>query len=106
MNYPDENFRLDFTRVNWDDYRPDKITVFEAISAYNDSGKEWNVIKDPQNGELYYFIIGFSSSARFLFILLKEHEDDFNVLIVLRILVAKHEPQIRKFYYEPKFQAP
>lgn len=103
MVYPDSNFFLDFSRINWIDYRADGISQFEVASAYSDSENEWHTIKDPQTGDPYYYIIGFSSKARFLFVLLKEHENDFNRLIVDRIIVADHEAQIRKYYYEPKF---
>jgi len=106
MQYPNDNFSLDFSKINWYDYRPERINQFEVASAYSDNEKEWYPIQDPQTGERYYYIIGFSSKARFLFVLLKEHKDDFNCLIVDRIIVADHEPQIRKLYYEPKFKNP
>jgi predicted GNAT superfamily acetyltransferase len=105
MNYPDSNFRLDFSKINWHDYQADGINLREVMSVYNDAEKEWYPIADPQTGERYYFIIGFGSKARYVFVLLKEHRTDFNALIVDRILVATHEPQIRKYYYEPKFKA-
>jgi hypothetical protein len=104
MHYPDSNFSLDFSKINWIDYRPDSINQFEVASAYTDSGKEWYATHDPQSRERYFYIIGFSSKARFLFVLLKEHKDDFNRLVVERIIVADHEPQIRERYYKPKFK--
>lgn len=104
MELPNSNFLIDFSKINWIDYRTDGINQFEVASTYSDNGKEWYPIQDPQTGERYYYIIGFSSKARFLFVLLKEHENDFNRLIVDRIIVAEHEPQIRKYYYEPKFK--
>jgi hypothetical protein len=102
MQYPDSDFILDFSTISWADYRG--ISQPEVSSAYDDSEKEWYPINDPQTGERYYYIIGFSSKARFLFVLLREHKVDFNRLIVDRIIVAEHEPQIRKHYYEPKFK--
>jgi hypothetical protein len=104
MQYPDSNFSLDFSKINWIDYRPEGINQFEVASAYSDSEKEWYAVHDPQTGERYFYMIGFSSKARFLFVLLKEHKNDFNRLIVERIIVAEHESQIRANYYKPKFE--
>jgi hypothetical protein len=103
MQYPDSNFTLDFSQINLAvDYSG--ISQLEVMSVYNDPEKEWYPIQDPKTGVRYYYIIGFSSKARFLFVLLKEHIDDFNRLIVNRIIIVEHESQIRKFYYEPKFK--
>lgn len=104
MQLPDSNFFLDFSKVNWMDYRSEKIDQFEVASAYGDSGKEWYPIQDPRTAERYYYFIGFGSKGRFLFVLLKEHEHDFDRLVVDRIVIAEHEPQIREYYYEPKFK--
>jgi len=91
-------------KIYWINYREDGINQSEVESVYNDADKEWYPIKDPQTEERFYYFIGFSSKARFLLVLLNEHKDDFNRLIVHRITVAKNEPQVRKLYYEPKFK--
>ena len=102
MQYPDSDFILDFSAINWTDYRG--INQFEVISTYKDSEKEWHAIRDLRTGEWYYHAIGFSSKVRFLFVLLKDHENEFNRLVVNRIIVAEYESQIREFYYTPKFK--
>jgi|GEM_PF-6461372 len=104
MQLPDPNFSLDFSEIDWLDYQPVGINQFEVASAYNDGGNEWYAISDPQTNAWYYYVIGFSSKARFLFVLLKDHKNDFDRLVVERIILAEHEPQIRKFYHEPKFK--
>ena len=104
MAYPDDHFDLDFILIQWIDYRMIGINQSEVESAFRDTEKEWYPIIDPQTNDRFYYFIGFGSKARFLLVLLKEHESDFNRLLVHRITIASHEPQIRKLYYEPKFK--
>lgn len=65
MQYPDSNFTLDFSNIDWIDYRQAGINQFEVSSTYNDPEIEWYPIHDPQTNERYYYIVGFGSKARF-----------------------------------------
>jgi hypothetical protein len=97
------NFRLDYSLINWLDYRKDRINPPEVDSAYEEPGREFRSTKDPATGEWFYYFIGFSSKKRFLVVLLTPHEDDVERLIVYKILIAD-EQKIRKLYYGPKFR--
>lgn len=97
------DFHLDFSLINWLEYRKDRIDQPEVISAFKDLGREIYPIKDPATGEWFYYFIGFSSKKRFPLVLLSPHEDDIERLMVYKILIAD-EPKIRKLYYESKFK--
>lgn len=103
MELPLGNFELDFNellQLNRDGINDNRVIT----AAYQDPGIEWYSTKDPQSGDRRYYIVGFSSSAQFLFVLLKEHKEHFNRLVIERVFVIRHEREIRKLYYEPKFK--
>jgi hypothetical protein len=96
------DFRLDYSLINWLDYRAERINPTEVESAYRDPGIQYYPIRDPETGDIYDYFIGFGSAKRFLLVLLKVDEQDVEKLLVHKILVAD-EPQIRERYYKPKF---
>ena len=103
MKLPNGDFDLDFSKIHKED-RGGILKNQEINSTFLDPGMEWYSINDPKTSERYFYTLGFSSNGQFLFVLLTVNKNDFNRLVVERVIIAKDESQIRKHYYKPKFE--
>lgn len=90
----DFDFQYDFSQLNTIELQKDKISHVEIVSVFENNYSCTYPIEGFELHKCYYFMIGFSSKSRFLYLALNVEE---NKIIFHQVKVA-NEQEIRQDY--------